>query len=93
MSEDMKREFDSVKGDMKAVRGDVDSLKNVVRRVAVTLSAFREEMRDSLKTVATKDDMRALKKSVEGLAGRVEDFRLYAARHEERISALEKRRA
>lgn len=79
--------------DMRPIKVDVAELKIVMRRVAMTLADFREEVREGFQLVATKDEVHLLKRSIDGLSGRIDDMRYDWAKHDARLADLEKRRA
>lgn len=63
------------------------------RRIISTLVRLEGKVDDLAERMATKDDIAAVNGRIDGLAGRLDDFHFRWANHEERITALEKRRS
>lgn len=89
MSDEMKR----LRADLDGVRADLDDLKRVTRRIVAMVTDFRQEVREAFQRVATRDELAGVNGRLDGLAGRIDEMRYDWAKHEARITALEKRRS
>ncbi len=105
MSEDMQQQLARMDGRIEGLTMKVDGLtmkvdglsadfvdmKSIMRRTIATLVRLEGKVDDLAERMATKDDVAAVQKNVLGLAAKVDDMRYDWAKHEVRISALEKR--
>lgn len=72
--------------------GEIADVRAVNRRIIGTVVRLEGKMDDLTDRVATKDDISTVLGHVDGLAGRIDEMNFCWSNHEERISALEKRR-
>lgn len=104
MSEDMRKEMAGLKVEMGALNGRLASVEErldsgfaeqrlINRRIIATLVRLEGKVDDLSERMATKDDMSAVNARIDGLCGRIDDMDFRWANHEERITALEKRRS
>lgn len=91
MDEAMRQELNQLTAKVDGLSADFSDMRSIMRRVISTMVRLEGKFDDMAERMATKDDVAAVKKDVLGLTAKVDDMRFDWAKHEVRITDLERR--